>query len=398
MTRPLQIARADIFEADAGWQRLSFLKLTASDGTAGWAEFSQGFAAGLAGVVRALAAMVLGHDPRDAQRLALELQARGRAVGGGLHAQACAAVENACLDLKARALGVPVYELFGGCYRSELPAYWSHCGLYRVRRPDLFEGRGVCVPRSLQDMRHVAAEVPARGLRALKTNLLSFAADGTADVHMPGFARGPDHPALHVDAALVERSVALVRHLREGAPGTGLMLDLNFNCKPEGARRLASALDGALDGGLEWLEIDGLDADSLAWVRAHSRVPIASLEAAYGRQAILPYLQARAVDVAIIDPMWNGLGESLRMAALADTFQVNVASHLYTGTLATAMCAHFCAAIPNLRIMELDVDRAPGLQDLFVGDVVVRDGCVRVPEGPGWGVIPNESRLTPWAG
>ena len=134
--------------------------------------------------------------------------------------------------------------------------------------------------------------MPARGFQALKTNLLSFAPDGSADVHMPGFARGPSHPALHVDARLAERAQALVQHLREGAPHTGVMLDLNFNVKPEGARRLADALAGEL----EWLEIDGLDADSLAWVRAHSRVPIASLEAAYGRAAILPYLQARAVD------------------------------------------------------------------------------------------------------
>lgn len=388
MTRGARIERAELFEADAGWQRLSFLKLTAADGTTGWAEFSQHFAAGLAGVVQALAAVAIGWDAREAQRLALDLQARGRAVGGGLHAQACAAVENACLDLKARLLGVPVYELFGGSHRSELPAYWSHCGLYRIRRPDLFAG--ACVPRSLDDMRRVAAEVPARGFRALKTNLLSFAPDGTADVHMPGFARGPGHPALHVDAGLVERSVALVQHLRQGAPGTGLMLDLNFNVKPEGARRLADALGSEL----EWLEIDGLDADSLAWVRAHGGARIASLEAAYGRAAILPYLQARAVDVVIIDPMWNGLGESLRMAALADTFQVNVASHLYTGTLATAMCAQFCAAIPNLRIMELDVDRAPGLDELFTGEVTVKDGNVILPAGPGWGVVPHEARLT----
>ena len=166
MTRGARIERAELFEADAGWQRLSFLKLTAADGTTGWAEFSQHFAAGLAGVVQALAATAVGWDAREAQRLALDLQARGRAVGGGLHAQACAAVENACLDLKARLLGVPVYELFGGSHRSELPAYWSHCGLYRICRPDLFAG--ACVPRSLDDMRRVAAEVPARGFRALK--------------------------------------------------------------------------------------------------------------------------------------------------------------------------------------------------------------------------------------
>ena len=46
-------------------------------------------------------------------------------------------------------------------------------------------------------------------------------------------------------------------------------------------------------------------------------------------------------DVAIVDPMWNGFGESIRMATLADAYHVNVASHLFSGPLATAMCAHF---------------------------------------------------------
>ena len=118
MTR---IDRVETFEADGGWQRLSFLKLTAHDGSVGWSEFNEAFAAGLGGVVRALAATVIGQDARLAQRIADDLHARGRPVAGGLHAQAAAAVENACLDLKARALGVPVHELFGGARRDEIP-------------------------------------------------------------------------------------------------------------------------------------------------------------------------------------------------------------------------------------------------------------------------------------
>ena len=48
--------------------------------------------------------------------------------------QAIGAIENALLDVKARALGVPVYELFGGPVRDRVRLYWSHCATYRVNR------------------------------------------------------------------------------------------------------------------------------------------------------------------------------------------------------------------------------------------------------------------------
>ena len=41
------------------------------------------------------------------------------------------------LDIKGKALGVPVYELFGGPVRTRIPVYWSHCGTYRVRNHEL---------------------------------------------------------------------------------------------------------------------------------------------------------------------------------------------------------------------------------------------------------------------
>jgi L-alanine-DL-glutamate epimerase-like enolase superfamily enzyme len=39
---------------------------------------------------------------------------------GGMNSQAIAAIENASLDVKAKALGVPVYALFGGAMRDRL--------------------------------------------------------------------------------------------------------------------------------------------------------------------------------------------------------------------------------------------------------------------------------------
>jgi galactonate dehydratase len=387
----MRIATIEDFHADGGWQVLSFLKVTADDGRVGWSEFNEGFTRGLGSVIRALGHELIGRDPREVSRLCAELRARARPASGGINAQAAAAIENACLDIKARALGVPVYELFGGAHRLRVPAYWSHCGMYRLRQPALFEAAGLCVPRVPADMMRLGEEVAARGYRTLKTNLFAFPADGAPTVLMPGFGRGAAHPALDMPARTPVEAADLVARLQAGAgQGSGVMLDLNFNFKPEGVRRIARALDPL---GLEWIEVDGIDPESLAAIRRGCRTPIASLETAYGRQALLPYLNARAVDVAVIDPMWNGFAESVRMAALCETFDINVASHLYSGTLACAMSAQFCAAIPNLRIMETDGDSVPWLGELFEGTVEVSGGEVAVPTGPGWGISVNEAGL-----
>ena len=49
----------------------------------------------------------------------------------GSHQNAAGAILNACLDIKGKALGVPVYELFGGAVRERMPVYWSRCGVIR---------------------------------------------------------------------------------------------------------------------------------------------------------------------------------------------------------------------------------------------------------------------------
>ena len=41
-------------------------------------------------------------------------------------------------------------------------------------------------------------------------------------------------------------------------------------------------------------------------------------------QALLPFLEADAVDVCIVDPLWNGVDESCKMAALCDVFEVEL--------------------------------------------------------------------------
>ena len=82
--------------------------------------------------------------------------------------------------------------------------------------------------------------------------------------------------------------------------------------------------------------------------------------------------------------MW----QAMKMAAVAEGHEVNVAPHNFYGHLCTMMNAHFSAAVPNLRIMETDIDRLPWDDDLVTHPPVYEDGHLIVPDRPGWGSDP----------
>src|SRR5204863_313491 len=131
--------------------------------------------------------------------------------------------------------------------------------------------------------------------------------------------------------------------------------------------------------------MDMYEPQALAAIRASTRTPIASLETILGCRALKPYLDAHCADVAIVDPQYNGVPEAVRMAAMCDAYEVNVASHYFAGPLAAIICAHFAAVIPNLRISEYDVDEVPWKPKLLSHPPVIANGEFVLPTGPGCG-------------
>src|SRR5258708_9510716 len=132
----MKIAKIEDLHCNAGWRDFSFLKITTDDGFVGWSEYNEGYgSAGLTAVIRRMAQDLIGHDPRPIERIMTPQYSITPHSAGGMNAQAMAAIENALLDVKAKALGVPVYELFGGPVRDRLPLYWSHCGSDRFTHP-----------------------------------------------------------------------------------------------------------------------------------------------------------------------------------------------------------------------------------------------------------------------
>ena len=75
---------------------------------------------------------------------------------------------------------------------------------------------------------------------------------------------------------------------------------------------------------------------------------------------------------------------------MADAHEVNVAPHNFYGHLCTMMSAHFCAAIPNFRIMEIDIDDVAWKDDLVTHPPEIENGELVISDRPGWGTEPNE--------
>ena len=189
----MKVAGLDILRCDAGWRNYHFLKLTTDDGIVGWSEFDEGFGSpGVGAVIERLAARVKGQDVFDHERIYAELYCFTRPAAGGVVGEGLGAIENALLDTKAKALGVPCYVLLGGKVRDRVRVYWSHCATWRINHPSLYEP----AITSLDGVKALGAEVRDKGFTALKTNIFLYEG-GKPRGWRPGFGV-PFLPELNV--------------------------------------------------------------------------------------------------------------------------------------------------------------------------------------------------------
>ncbi|MFC6938946.1 mandelate racemase/muconate lactonizing enzyme family protein [Salinirubellus sp. GCM10025818] len=371
---------------DAGWRNYHFVRVETDDGTVGWSEFDENLGAtGITTVVEDMAETVIGEPVEAVERVRAKLVPRVRQSYTGVGAMAVGAIENALLDAKAREMGVPCVDLLGGAVREEIPVYWSHCGTYRIGdRGDYYDS-----VETLDDVVALGEEVRDSQFGALKTNIFDFRGEEPSPWR-PGFGE-PYQPSLTIEDDQLAAQREYLEALREGAgPNTDILLDLNYNLKPEGYIRMLRELE---DFDLFWAEMDLPSAEALADVRRKSPHTIASCEALVPHESFVPYLSEQATDVVIIDALWNGVQHTVRIASMVDAHQLHVAPHNYYGHLGTFMNAHWAAAVPNLRIMETDIDRLPWDDDLFTTAPEYEDGKLQLPEGAGWGCEPDEDAL-----
>ena len=380
----MKIANIDTFIVDGGWRPWTFVKIETDEGVTGYGECSDGRTPrGVVGTIQDLKSLLIGKDPRAYEMRFWDLIRATRQTPGGIAAKAIAGLELALLDIKAKALGVSVVELFGGPTRDKVRLYWSHCGTSRARHPDIL---GTPPVRTMEDIAEVGREVVRRGFTALKTNVVL--PGEPASVYSVGFGGGPGTTDQVVTTSMLRHIESLIGTFRDAVgPDVDIILDIGFSFKPEGAMRIAKVLEPF---NLLWLEIDMYDPEAMLQIKQSTTTNICTGENLYYMRQYVPYFQLHAADVFMVDVPWNGFSQAKKVGDLAEVFQLNVAPHNCRSHLASFIGASLCAVLPNVRIMEIDVDDVPWKDDLVTNAPEIIDGHMTVPAAPGWGTDLNE--------
>ncbi len=267
-------------------------------------------------MIERLSPKVIGQDAMNHERIFFELYSATRPAAGGVVAEGLGAIENALLDAKAKALGVPCYALLGGKVRDKVWVYWSHCATWRINHPHLFKP-------AITDLDGVQ-EIGRRGqgTRFYRHEDQHLPCTMPRPLHgwRPGFGV-PFYPELNVEKAGSVRNfcVTHLEAIRAGGagPDVDLLLDLNFNAKTEGRRR-SSGRSPEFD--MFWVEDRQLQRRGARLYPAAFTVRTRSsscTKTLLGVREFLPFFRAQSMDVAIIDAVWNGVWQSMKIAAAA---------------------------------------------------------------------------------
>ena len=390
----MKITNVEAVVVGASWRPWVFVRVDTDAGITGWGECSDGKNPwGVAGAVQDAEPLLVGQDPRPYEMRHWDLLRGSRQSPGGIAAKAIAGIELALVDIKARALGISVTELFGGPTREDVRLYWSHCSTTRALYADVL---GVAPLRSMTDIADLGREVVERGYSALKTNIV-FPGE-PATTYFPGFTGGPGTLDGTLSKQMLRHIVELVGTFREAVgDDVDIALDLNFNFRPAAVTAIARELE-PLE--LMWLEVDMYEPDALRAVRESTATPICTGENLFYQRDYLPYFERRAADVFMVDVPWNGFSQSKKIGDLAAVYEFNVAPHNYYSHLSSFISASLCAVLPNVHIQEIDVDDVPWKDELVTELPPVRDGRMAVPTGPGWGteLVWEATAAHPWVG
>jgi galactonate dehydratase len=183
-------------------------------------------------------------------------------------------------------------------------------------------------------------------------------------------------------------------------PHVDLIVDCHGRFGPADAIKLGSALE---DLRLLFFEepCPPENVEALALVSRALRTPVATGERLLGRYGFWPVLQQSAV--AVVQPditNTGGIAETKKIAAMAEVGTMSVAPHNPNGPLALAQNAHLAASIPNFLILEMigSPEHLAACAETLKAPLVIEDGYLHVPTGPGLGVEPDLEAVArhPW--
>lgn len=338
-------------------------RVETDDGLVGWGEGQN--AAGSAGTYAALVTLVnhefgprlVGRDSRDITAIWSDLYNGVRAGYArdrghvfpelsrrGHPISAISSIDLALWDLLGKRLGVPVWQLLGGRKAARMPAYASG---------------GWAPAETIGEQLQTYVDA---GFKAVKMRVGA----------MDGAVR-----------ASAQRVLAAREHL---GPDIDLMCDAHGTFTPSEAKRFCHLV---ADCDLTWFEepVAPDNKAGAAEVRRATHIPISAGESEFTRFDIRELIERSAVDILQPDlAVCGGITEARHIDALAATYQLELAPHMWAGAPAFAAGLHLAAASTSSRIIEYSLGANPLLHDLIEEDFTVTDGMIDIPDRPGLGI------------
>ena len=301
--------------------------------------FGAALTATLKHAVDQLGELVIGEDPLRIEAVGRKLRNAAAGAGpGGIFTLAFSAIDMALWDIKGKALGQPLATLLGGL-RERVPTYAS--GALMRTFP-------------LENVVKAARRLVEKGFRQMKTQLA-----------LPGDTT----PA---------REVERMRLIREAVgPDIDLMCDINQRWSVNQAIDIGRRIE---EFHLFWLEDVTAHDDyaGLARVADALATPVAGGEYLYGITPFRHMLEARSVDIVMIDLLRvGGVANWMKVAGMAEAFNLPVVSHLIP-----EIHVHLVSSVPN----GLTVEYMPWSFRLYEEVPVPVKGELTVPSKPGLGL------------
>ena len=330
------------------------------------------------GIVEFYEPILVGQSPLEVDVLCQRMFNAGKFWARvGLGSIVLSGLESALLDLKGKALGVPVYELLGGRCHDTLPCYAT----------------GGTSPHDRGELEGKVAQYLGLGFHAVKLG---------AGTYRPG------HPVLSSRTPQEARDVEIskVEFLRQRFGETfQLNLDAHMDNIGEGAHLWDLATATFVLKSLESYPI-GFFEEALPYtnmrdyaaLRTATTIPVAGGECLTSLEEWRDWLEHRPFALAQLDASYmGGIMNFIKIARLCELQGVSIATHAWSATPGVAANLHAAFACRNTAVCEMAAYNpsqpglnthieAPLLSELWVEPPVLENGRLRLADTPGLGV------------
>lgn len=365
--------------------RIVWVRVNSDEGFYGLGEIGVAIVSGATGAVeliRDFAPRLIGLDPFDTEVIWDMLhRTTFWAIGNGaIIFSAISALDTALWDLKARALGLPLYKLLGGKQREGLRAYASQ----------LQFGWGVdqqTVQKTPEEFAEMAIRAKEDGFEAIKLNVIRYDEEGRSLTakDVCGFP----------DKKLLKMADARLRAVRDAVgPDMDIILENHANTDTVSAVTFANI---AKPYGILFMEeaASPMNADAFRLIADRSGIPQATGERTYTRWGFKDLLQGGGL--ALIQPdigNCGGVSEFMKISQMAEIYDVGVQAHVCSSPVSVAVSLQLEAVLPNFSLHEHHmVNTTSEVTRLGTNDYQPVNGVFSIPEEPGIGMDLSEEAL-----